>query len=87
VSRDLRKLAEKALSMNVWIGKPEGEAILALLEPPAGTRLVLMSDGVMDELARPREGYTVTWEWGEPDANGWYTPTFTEREDPPKDAA
>ena len=51
---------------------------LELVEAPQGTRLVLMSEELMDKLAEPREGYTVTWEWGEPDEHGWYTPTFTE---------
>ena len=78
----LGDIARRALDHNFWIGRPEGEAILALLNPPDGTRLVLMSEELMDVLARPREGYAVTWQWGEPDENGWYTPTFTEHADP-----
>jgi hypothetical protein len=51
--------------------------------PPRGTKLVLMSDELMDALARTeeRDGRRVTWVWGEPDEHGWYTPTFTEHRD------
>jgi hypothetical protein len=80
-TNELAKVAESALTHNRWIGAPEGHAILRLLRPPAGTRLVLMSDELMDALAEPREGYRTTWTWGEPDENGWYTPTFTTHQD------
>jgi hypothetical protein len=49
---------------------------------PEGTRLVLISE----ELARlwgtrTESGDLLTFEWGEPDGNGWYTPTFTAHAD------
>jgi hypothetical protein len=49
---------------------------------PEGTRLVLVSE----ELARlwgtrTESGDRLTFEWGEPDSNGWYTPTFTAHAD------
>lgn len=50
--------------------------------PPDGTRLILASDLLMDMLAsRTDDGRVVRYEWGEPDANGWYSPTFTASED------
>ena len=39
------------------------------LEPPVGTKLVLMSDELMAALGADRV------EWNEPDEHGWYTPT------------
>lgn len=42
---------------------------------PAGTRLVLMSEPLFLELGASRV------DWGEPDADGWYTPTLY-RSDP-----
>lgn len=53
-------------------------------EPPEGTKLVLVSDddrvlvrSISLMAAMASEGRRVTWEWGEPDEHGWYTPTFT----------
>lgn len=46
--------------------------------PPAGTRLILASENLLDTWGtRTEDGYAIRVEWGEPDKNGWYTPTFT----------
>jgi hypothetical protein len=47
-------------------------------QPPEGTRLILAATDLISYFGtRTGEGRTLTAEWGEPDANGWYTPTFT----------
>ncbi len=39
---------------------------------------VKMSPELMDVWAsRNEEGYKLDWDWGEPDADGFYTPTIT----------
>lgn len=48
------------------------------IAPPAGTRLILASENFLDEWgARTNDGYALRVDWGKPDKNGWYTPTFT----------
>lgn len=50
--------------------------------PPRGTRLVLVSEDVTEIFAaRSAEGRRLTFEWGEPDEHGWYTPAITEHDD------
>jgi hypothetical protein len=45
-------------------------------------RLVKMTWTLMQEiLSRDAQGYLVTWEWGEPDAQGFYVPMLTHHED------
>lgn len=46
--------------------------------PPPGTRLVLVTEDA-DTLffVRDDRGNRLTFEWGEPDAHGWYAPTIT----------
>lgn len=47
------------------------------MKPPKGTRLILATEDVLDSWgARTEDGYKISAEWGEPDENGWYTPTF-----------
>jgi hypothetical protein len=49
---------------------------------PEPDRKVLMSPVLMDEWAsRDADGYRLTWDWGEPDASGCYTPTITRHND------
>ena len=44
--------------------------------PPAGTRLVLFREDIADLLVgRDEQGNRLTFEWGEPDEHGWYSPT------------
>jgi hypothetical protein len=51
-------------------------------KPPPGTRLVVASENLLDDFGtRDNEGRALTFEWGEPDEHGWYTPTFTSHED------
>lgn len=45
--------------------------------PPEGTRLVLMTDGLMNALVDVVGADQMSW--GEPDGHGWYTPTITKR--------
>lgn len=52
------------------------------VRPPEGTRLVLVIEDA-DTLffGRSDRGNRLTFVWGEPDENGWYTPTITEHFD------
>lgn len=43
---------------------------------PQGTKAILVSDELMDQIATQAPG-NLTWEWGEPDEYGFYTPTWT----------
>jgi hypothetical protein len=46
------------------------------------TRPVLMSKVLMDTMAlRTNEGYRLTWDWGEPDEDGFYIPVVTTHPD------
>lgn len=48
------------------------------IAPPKGTRLILASENLLDEWgSRTEDGYAISVEWGQPDRNGWYTPTFS----------
>ena len=50
--------------------------------PPPGTRLILASENLLELFgARNDYGDRITSEWGEPDENGWYRPTFTATDD------
>jgi hypothetical protein len=50
--------------------------------PPDGTRLILASEAFLEDIGtRTADGRRITAEWGEPDANGWYSPTFTAHDD------
>ena len=50
--------------------------------PPPGTRLILASENLLELFgARTDYGDLITSEWGEPDENGWYRPTFTATDD------
>jgi hypothetical protein len=51
-------------------------------EVPDGVRAVLVTDNLLDAMAAQAPG-NVTWEWGEPDEYGFYTPTFTKHEETP----
>jgi hypothetical protein len=58
------------------------DVVMVYPEPPTGTRLVLMSEDLLATLGtRSLTGRLLTFEWGEPDEHGWYTPTVTEKED------
>lgn len=47
-------------------------------EPEVASRKVLMSPELIEQMAtRTARGELVTYEWGEPDVDGFYTPTFT----------
>jgi hypothetical protein len=49
---------------------------------PEGTRAVLFSEELAAELfTRDADGRRLTVEWGEPDTDGFYTPTVTASED------
>ena len=53
------------------------------LEAINGTRPVWVAEGVFERYtARTAEGWPVTIEWGEPDADGFYSPVFTEHPEP-----
>ncbi len=55
---------------------------LRAAEPPAGTRLVLVSeDAATLFFGRNGLGDLLTFEWGEPDEHGWYAPTITQHPD------
>lgn len=52
-----------------------------MISPPPGTRLILASEDLFDLFGtRTEDGAQLSYEWGEPDANGWYMPTFTRTE-------
>lgn len=53
------------------------------LGPDQGPRKVLMSPDLMVQMAEAASGRRVTVRWGEPDADGFYTPTITTHEDDP----
>jgi hypothetical protein len=45
-------------------------------QPPAGTRLILASEDLFVLFGtRDAAGNRLSYEWGEPDEHGWYTPT------------
>jgi len=45
-------------------------------------RMVRMSPELMAEWAtRDADGYRLSWDWGEPDADGFYTPVITKHYD------
>jgi hypothetical protein len=51
-------------------------------EPPRGTRLVLVTeDADTMFFGRDDSGRRLTFEWGQPDAHGWYSPTITSHDD------
>ncbi len=51
-------------------------------QPPEGTRLVIVTDNLLDFIGtRSERGNRLSFEWGEPDEHGWYTPTITEHAD------
>jgi hypothetical protein len=51
--------------------------------PPDGQRLVLVSGDLLDLIGtRSERGNRLSYEWGEPDEHGWYTPTITEHHAP-----
>ena len=52
------------------------------LGPDEGPRKVLMSTDLMVQIAESASGRRVTVDWGEPDADGFYTPTVTTHSDP-----
>jgi hypothetical protein len=47
------------------------------LGPDETPRKVLMSPDLMVQMAEAASGRRVIVEWGEPDADGFYTPTIT----------
>ncbi len=50
--------------------------------PPPGTRLVIVAVDFLEHWGtRNERGDRLTFEWGEPDEHGWYTPTITEHYD------
>lgn len=54
--------------------------------PDDGPRKVLVSPLVMEQMAEAalrNSGRTVSIDWGEPDADGFYTPTITTHEETP----
>jgi hypothetical protein len=56
--------------------------------PPQGTRLVLMSENLLEQIgSRTNDGYAITAEWGERTPQGWYEPTFAVHYDQPLAAA
>jgi len=73
-----------------WIREhqPPSDAPLPLqarisLEAINGVRPVWIAEGVFEKYsARTAEGWPVTVEWGEPDADGFYSPVFTEHPEP-----
>ena len=59
-----------------------GEGAMTTKPIPEGTRAVLFSEGLMERMfTRTEDGRRLTIEWGEPDADGFYTPRFTASED------
>jgi hypothetical protein len=49
-----------------------------LPQPPEGTRLILAASDLLGQFGtRTDDGRTIAGSWGEPNENGWYTPTFT----------
>ena len=53
------------------------------LEAINGVRPVWIAEGLFEKYAaRTAEGWPVTIAWGEPDADGFYNPTFTENPTP-----
>ena len=88
-------LAEAIHGIHSWdyeTRRGEAADILAALppdwcghaRPPRNTRLVLVTEDA-DTLffGRSDAGNLLTFEWGTPDENGWYTPTITEHSDQP----
>ena len=53
--------------------------VLAIAELLPGQRLVRVDEAFVDDLVR-ESPFPVTWEWGEPDAQGVYQPVFTRHE-------
>jgi len=50
--------------------------------PPRGTRLVLVSENLLETIGtRTADGRRLSFEWGEPDENGWYAPSITQHDD------
>lgn len=56
-------------------------------QAPDGYRLVLVSDNLLETFGtRNSDGDPLSFEWGEPDENGWYTPVVTVTPyEPPED--
>ena len=49
---------------------------------PPGTRLILASENLLEQFgARTEDGRKITAEWGDPNTDGWYSPTFTVTDD------
>lgn len=54
--------------------------------PPPGTRLVLVSEDALELFGtRTEDGDRLSFEWGEPDENGWYSPIVTRTQIVPPD--
>jgi hypothetical protein len=69
------------LSMDDALAEGEMRPLHPALHP--GFRPVLMSERLIQAMADNRDaadGSTVTWDWGEPDAFGFYSPTLTRHE-------
>ena len=88
----LAEALERTSSLEIVYGGYEktAAAILAALppdwcghtQPPAGTRLILASDELLDRWGtRTASGAAITAEWGEPAPEGWYEPIFTTTDD------
>jgi len=49
---------------------------------PPGTRLILASENLLEQFGtRTEDGRKITAEWGDPNTDGWYSPTFTVTDD------
>lgn len=58
--------------------------VRTLLGTPPFTRLVLVSDDILEQLGtRNEQGYRMTAEWGEQRPEGWYEPVITVHHDQP----
>lgn len=80
---DYRLAAEQTTDIEIRrVATKDGDVLVIGPIPaprtPPGTRLVLMTETLMDALATfTEDGRRITFEWGEPDEHGWYAPTFT----------
>jgi hypothetical protein len=51
-------------------------------KPPKGLRLILADENLLDSFGtRTISGLRISAEWGEPEPEGWYVPTFTATDD------